>query len=460
MLVIISDIHLNDGTCGKSISTGAFELFVDRLRELALQASWRSDGRYEPLREIDLLLMGDILDIQHSTRWLQRADGTSHTIRPWTDFSNPDYASLVSEITRGILQNNSASINVLNKLSGSLLLSLPPADRRGQPVRHPLHHLPVKVNIHYMVGNHDWFYHLPGAGFDALRLEVIAALGLSNDSTPFPHLAEESNRISELLTRHHVYAQHGDLYDTFNFNNTSRGANKRDSAALGDAFAVEIINRFPVEVEKQMGSELPPGLLASLRELVNVRPALAAPLWISSQLRQNNISSVIQLKLKEIWDGLGEEFLSLPFVRSFDKKASLNLVDGLRAVIKITDRFSFATLDSLVVWIRKKFWEEEITFAKHALRENAFLNRKAQFIVYGHTHRHEVVSLDSIPAVPNPTNQLYLNSGTWHTYYDLAIYKPQDQKFVPYQVLTYLAFYGGDECRGRKFDAWSGSFSA
>ena len=460
MLVIISDIHLNDGTCGKSISTAAFELFVERLQELALQASWRSDGRYEPLREIDLLLLGDILDVQHSTLWLQSPNGISHAIRPWTDFSDPGYASLIGEITHSILQNNLASIKLLKKLSDSRLVSLPPADRHAKPVRFPLHRLPVKVNIHYMVGNHDWFYHLPGPGFDAIRLEVNNQLGLSNASTPFPHLEGESLRISELLTRHHVYAQHGDLYDTFNFNGESREVHKRDSAALGDAFAVEIINRFPVEVEKRMGGELPPGLLTSLRELVNVRPALAAPLWISSQLRQNNIPSGTQRKLKDIWDELGEEFLSLPFVRSFDKKGSLNLVDGLRAIIKITDRFSFSTLDSLVVWIRNKFWEEEITFAKHALRENAFLNRKAQFIVYGHTHRHEVVSLDSIPALPNPTNQLYLNSGTWHTYFDLAIYKPEDQKFIPYQVLTYLAFYAGDECRGRKFDAWSGSFSA
>ncbi len=459
MLVIISDIHLNDGTCGKSTSLVAFELFVDRLKELAYQASWRQDGSYEPLREIDLLLMGDILDIQHSTRWLEDARGNRHAIRPWTDSSDPGYAPLVQEITRGILANNANSLKLLKDLAGRRPLTLPPAGRKGKPVQVPLRRMPVKLNIHYMVGNHDWFYHLPGTGFDSIRQEVIHNLGLVNDTSPFPHLSVESSRLHYLLGAHQVYAQHGDLYDSFNIDN-SRQANKRDAAALGDAFAVEIINRFPLEVEKQMGTHLPPGLLVSLRELVNVRPALAAPLWISSQLRQNDISPAMQKKLKEIWDELGEEFLALPFVRSFNKKNSFDLVDGLRAIIKLTDRFSFSTLDSLVVWLRKKFWSEEITFAKHALREDAFLNRKAQFIVYGHTHRHEVVSLDSIPGVPNPTNQLYLNSGTWHTYYDLAIYKPREQKFVPYQVLTYLAFYRADECRGRRFDAWSGSFSS
>ena len=31
MLIIVSDIHLGDGTCGKSISASAFHLFADRL---------------------------------------------------------------------------------------------------------------------------------------------------------------------------------------------------------------------------------------------------------------------------------------------------------------------------------------------------------------------------------------------------------------------------------------------
>jgi hypothetical protein len=310
-----------------------------------------------------------------------------------------------------------------------------------------------------MVGNHDWFYHLPGADFDAIRAEVVAALGLSNPPGPFPHQAKESAVIENLLDRYQVYAQHGDLYDSFNYNRDSDQADKRDSASLGDAFAVEIINRFPVEVERRMKDELPPGILTSLRELFNVRPALAGPLWISSQLRQNNVPKAQQDKLKGIWDELGDNFLALPFVRASDRKMKLDLIDGLKALIAITDRVSFKTLDSIVVFLRKKFWSEEITFAKYALKEDAFLNRKAKFIVYGHTHYHEVVPLDSIPSSPAPTNQMYLNSGTWHTYFDLAIHKPEEQKFIPYQALTYLTFFRGDERDGRRFETWSGSFS-
>ena len=54
---------------------------------------------------------------------------------------------------------------------------------------------------------------------------------------------------------------------------------------------------------------------------------------------------------------------------------------------------------------------------------------------------------------------MYLNSGTWHTYFDLAINKLEEQKFIPYQVSTYLSFYKNGEHQGRRFEVWSGSFS-
>ena len=315
--------------------------------------------------------------------------------------------------------------------------------------------IPVKVHLHYMIGNHDWYYHLPGTEFDNIRAEIVDAFGLSNSPKPFPHELKESAELLALLSRYEVYARHGDIYDSFNYSK-EKG---RNASSLGDAFAVEILNRFPVEVQRRLGVELPPGIVGSLRELVNVRPTLATPLWISSQLRQNNIPLAIQKKIKDLWDEMSKEFLKLEFVQAGNIPFKLDAVNGLEMVIRLTDRVSFKTIDSLVVWIRKKFGSDEITFAHHALKEEAFLNHKAQYIVYGHTHHHEVVPLDSFPGALRPTNQMYINSGTWHTYYDLAINKPEEQKFIPYQVLTYVSFYKDNERQGRRFETWSGSFS-
>jgi UDP-2,3-diacylglucosamine pyrophosphatase LpxH len=453
MLIIVSDIHLSDGTCGKPITPAAFGLFADRLKELAENASWRSDGKYRPVENIDILMMGDILEMLHSTIWLETKLGDPGYVRPWTDFRAPEFAATIQKITRAVLKNNQVSVAIMKGLAREGI-PLPPATADGKPDKLASESR-VKVRLHYMVGNHDWYYHLPGPAFDAIRQEIVEAFGLSGTNKPFAHELKEISELQDLLNSYQVYAQHGDLYDTFNYSK-DKG---RNAGTLGDAFAVEILNRFPVEVKDRMGKDLPAGLIENLSELVNVRPALATPLWVSSQLRQNNVSPVLQKKLKDLWDEMSKEFLKLDFVQEGDLPFKLDIVDGLELAIRLTDRVSFKTLDSLVVWIRKKFGSEEITFARHALKEEAFLDRKAKFIVYGHTHHHEIVPLDSFPNALLPTNQMYINSGTWHTYYDLAIYKPEEQKFVPYQVLTYLAFYKDDERKGGRFETWSGSFS-
>ena len=453
MLIIVSDMHLGDGSCGRPIASDAFELFADRLQELARNASRRTDGKYRPVKTIDILMLGDILDPLHSTLWLEKNIGEPGYVRPWTDFRAPEYAARLSDITRAILKNNRGSIAILKNLAQAGI-SLPPATVCGK-VDKDGREIPVKVQLHYMVGNHDWYYHLPGPAFDDIRAEIIEAFGLSNTPKPFPHELKESAELSALLNSYKVYAQHGDLYDALNYDK-EKG---RNASSLGDAFAVEILNRFPVEVQKKLGAELPPSIIDNLRELVNVRPALATPLWISSQLRQNNVPAAEQKKLKDLWDQMSKEFLKLDFVQIGNIPFKLDIVDELGMAIRLTDRVSFQTIDSLIVWIRKKFGSEEITFARHALKEEAFLDRKAQFVVYGHTHHHEVVPLDSFSGASLPTNQMYINSGTWHTYYDLAINKPEEQKFIPYQVLTYVSFFKDDERQGRRFETWSGSFS-
>jgi UDP-2,3-diacylglucosamine pyrophosphatase LpxH len=453
MLIIISDLHLGDGTCGKPVSPGAYTLFAERLKEMAHNASWRADGKYIPPGCIDIVMMGDILDVLHSTRWLEKPHGEIGYVRPWTDFHAPEFASTLNDITDAIINNNYESVRILRKMATDGI-TLPAATVRGgmDTMRTAT---PVKVRLHYMIGNHDWYYHLPAADFDAIRNKIVKAFGLTNSCHPFPHQLMESPELLGVMEEHNVFARHGDIYDPLNYS-PEQG---RDAASLGDAFAVEILNGFPLEVERQMGADLPLRFLESLRELVNVRPALATPLWISSQMRQNNISVRLQKKVKELWNEMSREFLKLDFVQAKNTPFKLDLVDGLRLAITLSDSLSFKAIDNLVVWMRNKIGTDRITYAQHALQEKAFQERKAQFIVYGHTHHHEIVPLDSYEVASRPTNQMYFNSGTWHTYFDLAIFKPGEQKFVPYQVFTYLSFFKGGERQGRLFETWSGSLS-
>jgi hypothetical protein len=213
-----------------------------------------------------------------------------------------------------------------------------------------------------------------------------------------------------------------------------------------------------VEVQRRYGDRLPSGVVDSLRRITNVRPALATPLWISGQIRRYAESAALESELKKVWDDLCDEFLQLDFVREQDKAFRLDIVDALELVLKISKRTSFQTLDDLVLWVHNKMDENDRSLAEHALQEPAFLDNSARFIVYGHTHYHEIVPLDSDGEPPNVENQFYINSGTWRSYYDLAVKDPKDQKFVRYQTFTYLTFYKDGERSGRQFEAWSGAY--
>jgi UDP-2,3-diacylglucosamine pyrophosphatase LpxH len=133
-------------------------------------------------------------------------------------------------------------------------------------------------------------------------------------------------------------------------------------------------------------------------------------------------------------------------------------VDALQLVIKVSKRASFETLNDIVLWVHDRLRENGRSLSEHALEEPAFLNGSARFVVYGHTHQHEIVPLDSEGEPPDEQNQLYINSGTWRSYYDLAVRDPRQQKFVRYQTFTYLTFYKDGERGGRLFESWSGAY--
>jgi len=295
---------------------------------------------------------------------------------------------------------------------------------------------------------------LPVETFDEISQEIVEAMGLNNNASLFPYSLEESSPLYEVLDQHNVYCRHGDCYDNFNYNRETG----RDHSTLGDALTMEVFNRYPLAVQEHFGDDIPPALVNSLRRLVNVRPVLAAPLWISGQLKRHAGSATLESELKRVWDDLCDEFLDLSIVRQSDKAFKFDIVDALEMVVKISRRASFNTINDLVIWIRDKIWRDKLSLSDHALREPAFLNGSSRYIVYGHTHHPEIVSLDAEGQPPYPESQVYLNSGTWHSYYDLAIKNPLEQKFLPYQALTYLTFYKDDEREGRNFDAWSGTY--
>ena len=451
MLVIISDTHLTDGSSGETVRAGAFRIFAQELSDLAYDASKRTDGRYEPIKELHLLLLGDILDVIRSTQWLD------DPVRPWDDPQSSALANKISAITQKILSNNSESLAILKGFKDGKTITIPPATPEGIPGDVGWNpdaegRVPVEVHTYYMVGNHDWFYHLRGPVYDDLRRQIVQAMGLDNPpDMPFPHDPAEFSQSTAMMslatayTQHSVFARHGDIYDTDNFDGN------RDQSSIGDAIVIDLIDKFSPAVRAQLGSAAPPEFIQGLREIDNVRPLFDIVSWIDGLLRRTCPDPLVAKQVKSVWNELAAEFFKIPFVRTHPK------VNRMKWAQNLTRAISLSTLTKLVRKFGGLFRLPDHPDYTNTLREPAFLDRTARCIVYGHTHQYVLAPLKVATTAQGTLNQVYINSGTWRPYHQLAKSQPQEEQFVPYQLMTYLAFYKDDERGGRRFESWSGA---
>lgn len=448
MLVIISDIHLTDGTAGQTIKAGAFEIFREALHDLATEASWRrpSDGAavYKPISCVDVVLLGDILDVIRSARWC------AGPVRPWGDITDPRFSAKVEEITAGILDNNQEALQILKSMTCGQWIRVPAAARLREGCAAPSGELkPVTVQIHYMVGNHDWVYHLPGPAFNRIRGQISQAIGLANPADSiFPYDPRESPIVERVLREHEVFARHGDYYDGENFDR------ERNASSLGDAIVVELLGRFPEQVEAHLGAALPKECALGLREIDNVRPVEFVPAWLDALLDKTCTGEQAEA-VKEIWNQIADQFLGVDFVRKHHSLVKWGL--------RFSSGFSLETLRQLVPWGKRQLMKAGLVggdFYPHAGREDQFKDLTARFIVYGHTHHHEIVPLRVTQTQSGPVSQIYMNSGTWRAIHEPTRLSGRTEDFVGYHVMSYLAFFKGDERKGHSFESWSGALDS
>ncbi|HEX5481519.1 MAG TPA: hypothetical protein VFZ08_02715 [Terriglobia bacterium] len=462
MLVIISDIHLTDGSSGETVHQGTLRVFRERLRSLAYAASWRVDGRYRPIETLDIVLLGDVLDVLRSSRWIHGEEGSGSQVRPWDDPQSQPFIDKVSAITNGILRKNAIFFALLRELRETSIATIPPATADGRPVRTNsdsphASRVPVRVRIHYMTGNHDWIYHLPHSPYHAVRRQITAALGLENDpNQPFPHdPAEESAAgIRQIFEEHRVFARHGDIYDPFNFEGS------RDASSLGDAIVIDLVSSFAVQVKRQLGKSLPPECFSGLKEIDNVRPLVMVPVWVSSLLRRTCPEARLYRQVQEVWNDLASDFMKIPFVRQhFSSWGTFKNAEKLKWALRFSREILNPVSSRFICWAADRIGNRKSSYYPFALREEAFRTGKALFIAYGHTHHHEMVPLTSGWLPPDFSSRLYFNSGTWRPLHEPARFKVSREDFVGFHTMTYLAFFKGDERNGRTFECWSGGLA-
>lgn len=438
MLVVISDLHLTDGSTCESINDGAFRQFIHMLCAQAESACWRlkpghSEGVFEVLERIDVILLGDILDVIRSSHWLQTPQ------RPW-DHSDA-LIDDVTTITRRILAHNADSFACFRDLKGFLPIV---ATHTQETHNVPLH-------LHYLVGNHDWFYHLKGPGWDALRAEIISAMALDNIASEiFPHTLEENERIAAICREHRVHLQHGDIFDEVNYQK-EKG---RDAASLGDAIVIEILNGFPERVRRELELAEDHPLYLAFKEADNIRPLLSLPNYFAMATSHFGNASQ-RKKIQQLWTEASNPLLDLQFVRDLDKPWQMDTVDALQLMFTLQRNLPMVVQGQLAKLI-EKFSKPE-TYRKQAAAEAEIKTGRADFVVYGHTHHAEMVPLSVREKSGVRQEQIYINTGTWRRVHEQTQALMNGFPFVHFHVMTYAFFYKGDERFGRRHEMWQGS---
>ena len=136
MLVIISDLHLTDGTTADTVMDPAFDRFQEILIELAEAASKRTAELYQPIERIDMILLGDILDVLRSSYW---NDIDKKIARPWNKLDKAEerenLVKALEYITDCMLEFNKKSFEIMRGWSSgkslrcSMLVTAPSSKR-------------------------------------------------------------------------------------------------------------------------------------------------------------------------------------------------------------------------------------------------------------------------------------------------------------------------------------------
>jgi UDP-2,3-diacylglucosamine pyrophosphatase LpxH len=158
--------------------------------------------------------------------------------------------------------------------------------------------------------------------------------------------------------------------------------------------------------------------------------------------------------VKEVWNSLVDAFLKNKFVKKHDKPWRMDVVDALELGLKISKLFSLKDMVNLPL---KKFYKKRGDYVSKAFHEEYVRRNMAEFVVYGHTHHHEVVPLDQISILGGILQKTYFNTGTWRKVHQNTLFDEENQEFLSRDVMTFIAFYLEEERQDRRFEVWNGA---
>jgi UDP-2,3-diacylglucosamine pyrophosphatase LpxH len=463
MLVILSDLHLGDGTASPdNVPTRAFDLFLDHVLDLAEHAK---------ARKITLLFLGDIFDLLRTEHWFYPAPGApfpgvrpapaepqepfAAERRPWGEADSSAARARAAEIARRIVTTCAGQLAVLSGRPPGPDPKQEDSEARKR-VRARLASPPCPIERFYLPGNHD--------RLARLYPEVMKIFLDALDARQAPE-----DPAGCVALGHGVVARHGHEVDFLNFERERLGAKVPVAAdylrtPIGDPITTECMARLSYEVRADLlRSGLPAETVEEVHERLqgveDVRPLSAVLRWVARIGATSGLSAPVLRSLQRVAGSLLPRMLALPASKAWVRRRRWSwpgiwhvlLVKGVSFLSSHLSLTRFATLLGVVDLVAALTSGRDPS-AKAALGP---LGGGGDRVVFGHTHTFAHVALEA-PA--DGRERVYLNSGTWRHCVREAPFRPG---FIRNKEMTYLVFYGDGEAVGSRgpgtsYEAWNG----
>lgn len=447
MLVLVSDLHIADGSTSHNFNPEALRILAGEIRSAA------ADRR---AREVEVVLCGDVLDLVRTDYWHEHVPAE---LRPWGGRLDPETAmnedAAAVEAQYAAVLERILATDVARAGLGLQAFLAGLADHFGEQG------IPFRAT--YVIGNHDRVLH----AFPRLRERVRTAM---------PSIA--AFVASFEAERYATVARHGHEWDVnchaYAFaRQVLKLEGKPDRfhpriylvQAIGEVVTAELMSGLVWHVRSAGGNA---DLVARLKDVNNLRPVTDVFEWLEwfggAQTRAEqrmlhealraSLDAVLDSSLAQLWDRLRTDLL-----------VSGDLVDrlALARTLLLGDDFSdfrrrAKGLEALQAALAEVEGEDRLALGagrEYAGREGS-LPEWTQHLIYGHTHRprHDYLraDLDGIA-------RMYINTGT---YLPLISRARDNRSFATELQMTMILVYAEDEdTEGKKggpsIDIWNGA---
>ncbi len=189
-----------------------------------------------------------------------------------------------------------------------------------------------------------------------------------------------------------------------------------------------------------------------------MRPSLLVPVWVDGLLERTIAFPSLRKRVKKVWDRMADEFLELKFVRERDTWSPNDLVDGLQRALKFSQQLSTGWASSVVTWMHELCGDRR-RLVLSPRPGGAGLPQPAgnAHRLWTHARRGVHAAGRQLRRRPRAEPGRTSTPAPGGACLRQTMLAPQEHEFIPSDVMTYLAFYRGDERGGRPFETWSGT---